>query len=58
MAGIRQPREIAELKGAHIKDPQRYKGEVPKSQMPIGQAPGYMGVQKPDEPTDEFENLN
>ena len=42
MAAISQPRELAELKGAHLKNPQRYRGDVPKSQMPIGNAPDYL----------------
>ena len=42
MARHAQPREIAELKGAIAKDPQRYKGEPPKSVMPLGEAPEYL----------------
>jgi hypothetical protein len=38
----RQPREIAELKGAHHKNPQRYRGDVVKSEQPLGNAPGHM----------------
>lgn len=37
MARHAQPREVAELKGAHKKDPQRYRGEVLKADKPIGQ---------------------
>lgn len=44
MARIKQPREIAILKGAHLKDPQRYEGEPPKSSLSIGEAPGHMGA--------------
>lgn len=33
---------MAELKGATKKNPQRYRGEVPKSEMAIGQAPDHM----------------
>ena len=37
-----QPREIAELKGAHKKNPQLYRGKVPKHDAPIGeQIPEY-----------------
>ena len=36
MANIQQPREIAELKGAHLKDPQRYRGIVLKSDVSTG----------------------
>lgn len=39
MARIAQPRETAELKGAHKVHPERYRGEVPKSSMPVGDAP-------------------
>ena len=39
MARHAQPREVAELKGAHKKDPQRYRGEVPKHELPLGDAP-------------------
>ena len=42
MARIAQPRETAELKGAHKKDPQRYRGEPIKSELPIGDAPKYL----------------
>lgn len=42
MARHAQPREIAELKGATSKDPQRYRGEVPKSEQPLGGAPSHM----------------
>lgn len=39
MANHAQPREIAELKGAVEKNPQRYKGYPPKLDMPLGDAP-------------------
>lgn len=42
MARHKQPREVAELKGAHKKDPQRYNGDPPKSAMALGNAPEYM----------------
>ena len=38
MARHKQPREHAELKGADKKNPQRYVGEVIKSDMPLGEA--------------------
>ena len=37
-----QPREVAELKGSHKKNPQRYRGEVIKSEYPLGEAPSHM----------------
>ena len=37
-----QPLEIAKLKGAHKKDPQRYRKEVPKSKLPLGEAPAHL----------------
>jgi hypothetical protein len=39
MARHAQPRLVAELKGAHKKDPQRYRGEELKSDGPLGSAP-------------------
>lgn len=42
MARHAQPREVAELKGAHKKDPQRYRGETPKANLPLGEAPDHM----------------
>ena len=39
MARHQQPRELAELKGAHKLNPQRYRNEVPKSEMPLGEYP-------------------
>ena len=39
MARLRQPREIAELKGAVTKNPGRYQNEVPKSTAPFGEYP-------------------
>lgn len=42
MARHAQPRELAELSGATAKNPQRYKGEPPKSAMPLGEAPEYL----------------
>ncbi len=42
MARHAQPREVAELKGAHKQNPQRYRGEVVKSSTPLGTAPEYM----------------
>ena len=37
-----QPREVAELKGAMKVHPERYRNEVPTSNMPLGLAPEYM----------------
>lgn len=42
MARHRQPRELAELKGATKKDPQRYKNEAPKTNSPLGKAPAHL----------------
>jgi phage terminase small subunit len=42
MARLPQPREIAELKGADRKDPQRYAREVPKSDAPLGDPPAHL----------------
>lgn len=42
MARHAQPRELAELKGAAKHDPQRYRNEVPKSDVPLGNAPDDM----------------
>jgi len=42
MARHPQPREVAELKGAFKVHPERYRNEVPTSDMPLGQAPEYM----------------
>ena len=39
MARHAQPRELAELKGAIRKDPQRYRNDVPKSDLPVGDPP-------------------
>ena len=42
MARIPQPDEIARLKDAHKKDPQRYRKNIPKSDIPIGNAPDHL----------------
>ena len=42
MARHAQPRELAELKGAVSKDPQRYRNSVPKSELPVGEPPEHM----------------
>ena len=42
MARPSLPREIQELKGAHLHDPQRYKNKVPKSKLPCGLPPEAM----------------
>jgi len=39
MARIQQPDEVAKLKGADKKNPQRYRKSIPKSDMPVGNAP-------------------
>jgi hypothetical protein len=43
MARLQQPVELAKLKGADIKDPQRYRATIPKSALPLGDAPEHMG---------------
>ena len=43
-----QPRELAELKGATKVNPERYRDEVPKSTMPLGEYP----VDRSTEPED------
>ena len=42
MAKHAQPIELARLKGADKKNPQRYVGEVPKSELPCGEPPKEM----------------
>jgi len=42
MARIAQPREVAELKGQNKVHPERYRGKVPKSDSPLGNAPDRM----------------
>jgi hypothetical protein len=42
MARHKQPDELARLKGAHKNHPERYRGEIPKSTLPIGDPPGRM----------------
>ena len=42
MARHKQPLELATLKGAVAKDPQHYRREVPKSELPLGEAPAHM----------------
>jgi len=39
MAKHTQPRELAELKGATQVNPERYRDEIPKSKLPIGEYP-------------------
>lgn len=39
MARIAQPVEVAVLKGAHKKNPQRYRKVVPKNKNPLGKPP-------------------
>ncbi len=45
MARHRQPRELAELKGATKKDPQRYKKEAPKTGKALGKVPSHLPVE-------------
>ena len=45
MARIQQPAELAKLKGADVKNPQRYKQTVPKSGLPLGNAPDHLSEQ-------------
>ncbi len=42
MARIAQPRELAELKGAHKRNPQRYKKKPPKNNDKLGKPPKHM----------------
>ena len=42
MARHKQPRELAELKGAHKHDPQRYKNTPPKNKHGLGDPPAHM----------------
>lgn len=42
MARHRQPAEVARLKGSDRKDPQRYRTEAPKSELPLGNAPEHL----------------
>ena len=42
MGHHQQPREVAELKGAPAKNPQRYRTTVPKSGLPLGKGPEHM----------------
>ena len=37
-----QPIEVAQLKGADKKNPQRYRDIVPKSKLPLGEPPAHM----------------
>lgn len=38
----KQPREVADLKGAARKHPERYRAEPPKVEAPIGNAPDWL----------------
>lgn len=42
MARHKQPAELAALKGAAKKNPQRYKNEAPKTGKPLGKVPGHL----------------
>lgn len=44
MGRHKQPRELAEAKGADKKDPQRYRGEPPRPTDPVGTAPSYFSA--------------
>lgn len=48
MARHAQPLEVAKLKGADKKDPQRYRKEVPKSECPLGDAPEHLSDEARD----------
>jgi hypothetical protein len=50
MSRHQQPDEIARLKGADKKDPQRYRAEIPKSSRPLGSAPDHLGKQVEPDP--------
>ena len=43
MSRTRQPDELAFLKGADKKHPERYRAETPKSARPLGGAPEHLG---------------
>jgi phage terminase small subunit len=40
----KQPREVAELKGATKKDPQRYRKQTPKSEHALGEIPAWLSA--------------
>jgi len=42
MGRLHQPVELARLKGADKKNPQRYRGEVPKHSDPVGEPPAHL----------------
>ncbi|AMV00055.1 hypothetical protein [Xanthomonas citri] len=42
MARHKQPDELARLKGADKKDPQRYKRQAPKSKVALGRPPDHL----------------
>ena len=42
MARHAQPRELAALKGADKRNPQRYRKDAPKSAVPLGNAPDHL----------------
>ena len=48
MARHAQPREVAELKGAVAKNPQRYRKQVPKSNLEVGSPPEHMTKEAAD----------
>lgn len=44
MARHKQPREVAELKGAHKKNPQRYRSAPPKNDKALGKPPTHLSL--------------
>jgi hypothetical protein len=44
MARHKQPIEVAKLKGADKKNPQRYKKDIPKSNKPLGGVPDHLSI--------------
>lgn len=46
MARHRQPRELAALKGADKRNPQRYKKQTPEAEFPLGDVPARLGAEE------------
>jgi hypothetical protein len=44
----KQPRELAELKGAHKVQPGRYRDKIPKSELPLGAYPSDRSTEPED----------
>lgn len=57
MARTAQPKELAQLKGADKKNPQRYIKETPKNEMGLGEPPVHMSVEGAREAWRELEAL-